>query len=109
MRLALYRRAGAGRHDRSTPWIPSPTGATLGTSPRHDEGADVTTALIRGAVLEDPEARSSATTARTVQTVEPAPARRDDVGRAAPSSPPIDIVDQWGMQSFPASDPPANW
>jgi hypothetical protein len=20
-----------------------------------------------------------------------------------------DIVDQWGVQSFPASDPPANW
>jgi hypothetical protein len=20
-----------------------------------------------------------------------------------------DLVDQWGMQSFPASDPPANW
>jgi hypothetical protein len=23
--------------------------------------------------------------------------------------PPSDIVDQWGVQSFPASDPPANW
>jgi hypothetical protein len=22
---------------------------------------------------------------------------------------PVDIVHEWGMQSFPASDPPANW
>jgi hypothetical protein len=31
-------------------------------------------------------------------------------GRIVPvASPPIDVVDLWGMQSFPASDPPANW
>jgi hypothetical protein len=23
--------------------------------------------------------------------------------------PPWDVVDEWGVQSFPASDPPSNW
>jgi hypothetical protein len=32
---------------------------------------------------------------------------RPGVGTAV--RPLVDIVDQWGMQSFPASDPPANW
>ena len=31
------------------------------------------------------------------------------VRRAGPDLPLDDIVDQWGQQSFPASDPPANW
>jgi hypothetical protein len=31
------------------------------------------------------------------------------VGDRSAASPPTDIVDQWGEQSFPASDPPANW
>jgi hypothetical protein len=28
---------------------------------------------------------------------------------ATAASLPDDIVDQWGQQSFPASDPPSNW
>jgi hypothetical protein len=31
------------------------------------------------------------------------------VGVRSAASPPTDIVDLWGEQSFPASDPPANW
>ncbi|WP_156036246.1 hypothetical protein [Blastococcus sp. URHD0036] len=27
----------------------------------------------------------------------------------APDPDVVDVVDQWGMHSFPASDPPANW
>jgi hypothetical protein len=29
--------------------------------------------------------------------------------RPQPSDEVVDIVDQWGEHSFPASDPPANW
>ncbi|WP_175561278.1 hypothetical protein [Geodermatophilus obscurus] len=34
----------------------------------------------------------------------PRPADRVGQGRRL-----IDIVEEWGLQSFPASDPPANW
>jgi len=30
-------------------------------------------------------------------------------GKTRPTNPPTDIVEEWGMQSFPASDPPMNW
>ena len=48
----------------------------------------MTAVLTRSTGLEIPELRVGVSTAVTA---------------------PIDIVDQWGMQSFPASDPPANW
>ena len=30
-------------------------------------------------------------------------------GATTATGPSIDIVEEWGLQSFPASDPPPNW
>jgi hypothetical protein len=71
----------------------------------------VTTVLIRGPELEMAQRLVSyAAPARTGQRAAARPGHViEGTHMAAVASPPTDIVDQWGMQSFPASDPPANW
>jgi hypothetical protein len=46
------------------------------------------------------------TRSRTRTDVDRLPGR---AGEADPADPFIDIVEEWGLQSFPASDPPTNW
>ena len=52
------------------------------------------------------------TLVRTVSPVpEPVPPLPSDPGEPAeePGAGAWDIVDDWGVASFPASDPPSNW
>ena len=65
----------------------------------------------------DVEFRRVATTQRQEAAVETLSRTRTDVDRlisgqvrkAGATRPHIDIVEEWGVQSFPASDPPMNW
>ncbi|WP_040339510.1 hypothetical protein [Candidatus Blastococcus massiliensis] len=45
-----------------------------------------------------------------LSSVDPAPARAS-ASPAPPRSqtPVVDVVEHWGLASFPASDPPSNW
>ncbi|MBN1092876.1 hypothetical protein JKP75_10080 [Blastococcus sp. TML/M2B] len=52
------------------------------------------------APVRQPAARTAAPELRAF-TAPIAPAGREDRGS--------DVVEEWGLQSFPASDPPANW
>lgn len=53
----------------------------------------------------DPEAAG-----RPLSTVEAAPAAVAVAPVAARSQRPVtDVVEDWGLASFPASDPPSNW
>ena len=43
-----------------------------------------------------------------VPSTQPTATSQDDL-TDEPTTPEWDLVDDWGMASFPASDPPSNW
>jgi hypothetical protein len=54
--------------------------------------------------LESPQVAATDLQAAASDIRPPPPTTRAEQGRRL-----IDIVEEWGLQSFPASDPPANW
>jgi hypothetical protein len=74
-----------------------------------DPGARLETAEAGEPELFSPNGASLVTQAAPIPVqvlaVDPLPKTRVD----RPAWCPEDIVDEWGADSFPASDPPANW
>jgi hypothetical protein len=65
----------------------------MAPAPAHPTGRAPSTPTVPAEIVEDTSSRQ----------VEVASAQR------LTWDPTWDIVDEWGAQSFPASDPPANW
>ncbi|WP_369255185.1 hypothetical protein [Geodermatophilus amargosae] len=70
-------------------------------------------------LLQEAVTVPAAVTVHAAVTGERVPVRGVPAGRswdalarrpaAGPGTPGTDLVEEWGLQSFPASDPPSNW
>ena len=72
---------------------------TLSDSPRVRSRQAATIAFQAAAAVGTPSR-----TRTDVDGLAPGP-----TGKTKATRPSIDIVEEWGLQSFPASDPPTNW
>jgi hypothetical protein len=81
-------------------------------TPARHQGPESAPSFIIGRLALDRDARRlpvpSVAVARSCRWPRAAEPTTPGVG-IGPDPGPWDIVDEWGVQSFPASDPPANW